>query len=168
MRQLRRWTLGAIATLSALGMWVAPAALELRSAVAPAQSDWIAGWIDDLKNSSERWILVDLSGQSLTAWEGNYPVYSVTISSGDYLDPTPTGVFEVQSMHTEARMQGDDYDVPDVPYVMYYSGHYAIHGTYWHRNFGTPMSNGCINVAVNHAEWLFYWASIGTPVIVRD
>jgi len=43
------------------------------------------------------------------------------------------------------------------PYTMYYSGNYAIHGTYWHHRFGTPVSHGCINVAVDHARWLFNW-----------
>jgi lipoprotein-anchoring transpeptidase ErfK/SrfK len=64
-------------------------------------------------------------------------------------------------------MQGQDYDVPDVPYTMYYSGNYAIHGAYWHNQFGTPVSHGCVNVAVDHAEWLFNWTALGTPVIVK-
>jgi lipoprotein-anchoring transpeptidase ErfK/SrfK len=65
-------------------------------------------------------------------------------------------------------MQGEDYDIPDVPHVMYYSGNYAIHGTYWHGNFGSPISNGCVNLAPNHAEWVFNWVSIGTPVVVQE
>lgn len=51
---------------------------------------------------------------------------------------------------------------------MYYDGGYAIHGAYWHHNFGTPVSHGCINVAVDHAEWLYNWASIGTSVVIHD
>jgi lipoprotein-anchoring transpeptidase ErfK/SrfK len=65
-------------------------------------------------------------------------------------------------------MQGEDYNVPDVPHAMYYSGNYAIHGAYWHNSFGIPVSHGCINVAPDHAAWLFNWATVGTPVVVRD
>ena len=65
-------------------------------------------------------------------------------------------------------MTGPGYDVPDVPYTMYYDGGMAIHGAYWHNMFGTPVSHGCTNVAVNHAKWLFDWASVGTPVVVHN
>jgi lipoprotein-anchoring transpeptidase ErfK/SrfK len=64
-------------------------------------------------------------------------------------------------------MTGPDYDVPDVPYTMYYDGGMAIHGAYWHSLFGNPVTHGCTNVAVNHAKWLFEWASVGTPVVVH-
>jgi lipoprotein-anchoring transpeptidase ErfK/SrfK len=165
--RLSSLSLSAIAALS-FGLWTAPALLPPVSAPAIAQTDHISGWITDLRNSSQRWILVDLSTQRLTAWEGNNPVYSVIISSGRAGERTPTGVFWVQAMYPTSRMQGDGYDIPDVPYAMYYYGNYAIHGTYWHNDFGIPVSNGCINVAVNHAEWLYYWASLGTTVVVRD
>jgi lipoprotein-anchoring transpeptidase ErfK/SrfK len=49
---------------------------------------------------------------------------------------------------------------------MYYEGNYGIHGAFWHRRFGTPVSHGCVNVAVNHARWLFDWASVGTAVVI--
>lgn len=127
----------------------------------------IAETMATLQQSNQRWIEIKLSRQRLIAWEGNTPVYAVIISSGKAGSPTPRGVFEIQSRQRVARMQGEDYDLADVPYTMYYSGNYAIHGAYWHRRFGTPVSHGCINLAVNHARWLFNWARIGTPVIVR-
>jgi lipoprotein-anchoring transpeptidase ErfK/SrfK len=121
-----------------------------------------------LKQTSDRWIEVDLSTQRLIAWEGRVPVYAVVVSTGKGTDPTQPGTFAIQSKHRIARMRGDDYDVPDVPYTMYYSGGYAIHGAYWHHQFGTPVSHGCVNVAVNHARWLFNWADVGTAVVVHD
>jgi lipoprotein-anchoring transpeptidase ErfK/SrfK len=121
----------------------------------------------DLKQSGRRWIEVKLANQRLIAWEGGIPVYAVIISTGKGTTPTPTGVFAIQTRQRTARMQGADYDVPDVPYTMYYYGGYAIHGAYWHNRFGTPVSHGCINVAVNHARWLFNWAAVGTPVVVH-
>ncbi|HEY9697476.1 MAG TPA: L,D-transpeptidase [Trichocoleus sp.] len=120
-----------------------------------------------LKRTGTRWIEVNLSRQRLIAWEGRTPVYAVVISTGTSAHPTLPGAFEIQSKHRTTRMQGDDYDVPDVPYTMYYDGGYAIHGAYWHRSFGTPVSHGCVNVAVDHARWLFNWATIGTPVVVH-
>ena len=128
----------------------------------------IAAQVETLRQSDERWLQVDLSSQRLIAWEGNVPVYAVIVSTGKPTTPTVTGVFAVQSMHREARMRGADYDVPDVPWTMYYYRGYAIHGAYWHDNFGTPVSHGCVNVAVDHAEWFFNWAEVGTPVVVQQ
>ncbi|MGB3534318.1 MAG: L,D-transpeptidase [Microcoleaceae cyanobacterium] len=122
----------------------------------------------DLQQSAERWIEIDLSRQRLIAWEGNKVVYAVVVSTGKASTPTRLGTFAVQTKHEVARMRGYDYDVPDVPYTMYYDGGMAIHGAYWHNRFGTPVSHGCTNVAVNHAKWLFEWASVGTPVVVHD
>jgi lipoprotein-anchoring transpeptidase ErfK/SrfK len=123
--------------------------------------------LQKLKRSDRRWIEVNLTTQRLTAWEGNQPIHAVIVSTGKKTTPTPTGVFAVQSKFESKRMQGDDYDVPGVPFTMFYDGNYAIHGAYWHNRFGTPVSHGCVNVAVDHAEWLFKWAEVGTPVVVR-
>lgn len=128
--------------------------------------------IASLQQGQQRWIEVNLSRQRLIAWEGNTQVYAVVISGGTEFDPTLPGSFTIQSKHESARMRGqgyngETYDVPDVPFTMFYDGNYAIHGAYWHQDFGTPVSRGCVNVAVDHAEWLYSWASVGTPVIVR-
>jgi len=64
-------------------------------------------------------------------------------------------------------MHGSDYFLPDVPFTMYYSGDFSIHGTYWHHKFGTPMSHGCINMDTSEAEWLYNWASVGTIVNIH-
>ncbi|MGL5131381.1 MAG: L,D-transpeptidase [Planktothrix sp.] len=136
-------------------------------AIANEQHNLIARNLIELQQSSERWILIDLSRQRLIAWEGNQPVYAVIVSTGKADTPTRTGVFKVYTKYETTRMTGPDYDVPDVPYTMYYDGGMAIHGAYWHNLFGTPVSHGCTNVAVDHAKWLFDWASVGTPVIVH-
>jgi lipoprotein-anchoring transpeptidase ErfK/SrfK len=134
----------------------------------PGNGEAIATRMYDLQQSSQRWIQIDLSTQRLIAWEGGNPVRAVIVSTGRDETPTLTGTFEIQSMHRVARMRGEDYDIPDVPFVMYYSGNYGIHGAYWHNQFGVPMSHGCVNVAVDHAEWLFSWAELGTPVVVHE
>jgi lipoprotein-anchoring transpeptidase ErfK/SrfK len=121
-----------------------------------------------LRQSDQRWIEIDLSSQRLIAWEGATPVYAIVVSTGKASTPTRTGTFAIQTKHRQARMRGADYDISDVPYTMYYSGSYAIHGAYWHHRFGTPVSHGCVNVAVDHANWLFDWATVGTPVVVHS
>jgi len=120
-----------------------------------------------LKRSGQRWIEIDRRSQTLTAWQGNKQVYTVTVSTGKSTTPTPSGIFKIQTKHPTARMRGEDYNIADVPHVMYYSGNYAIHGAYWHRSFGIPISHGCTNVAPDHAAWLYQWASVGTTVVVR-
>jgi lipoprotein-anchoring transpeptidase ErfK/SrfK len=142
-----------------------PGGMQATEASQPGK---IALAVKDLKQSNQRWIEVDLSRQRLIAWEGKKPVHAVIVSTGKSSTPTVTGVFEVQTKYASARMQGDDYDIPDVPYTMYFFEGYAIHGAYWHHNFGTPVSHGCVNVAVDHAEWFFNWAEVGTPVVVHD
>jgi len=122
----------------------------------------------ELQQSSERWIEIDLTRQRLMAWEGNNLVYAVIVSTGKPSTPTRVGTFTIQTKYRSTRMVGPGYDVPDVPYTMYYDGGMAIHGAYWHNMFGTPVSHGCTNVAVDHAAWLFEWASVGTPVVVHE
>ncbi|MGL5083721.1 MAG: L,D-transpeptidase [Microcoleaceae cyanobacterium] len=156
-------TLAASVVLS-LAVWFPTPGLTQASAL----HDVIAYRMLELQESSDRWIEIDLARQRLIAWEGNKAVYAIVVSTGKPSTPTRKGTFEIQTKHQETRMQGPDYDVPDVPYTMYYDGGMAIHGAYWHQRFGTPVSHGCTNVAVNHAEWLFEWASVGTPVVVHD
>ncbi|HIK05691.1 MAG TPA: L,D-transpeptidase [Trichormus sp. M33_DOE_039] len=127
----------------------------------------ITASIENLQKSEERWIQINLSTQRLIAWEGNKPVYAIVISSGKKSTPTRIGTFKIQSKHKSTRMRGRTYDVPNVPYAMFYQGNYGIHGAYWHRRFGTPVSHGCVNLAPNHAKWLFNWASLGTSVVIH-
>ncbi|OCR02445.1 hypothetical protein BCD67_14460 [Oscillatoriales cyanobacterium USR001] len=127
----------------------------------------IAHRIMQLQQSNQRWIEIDLSTQRLVAWEGNKAVYAVIVSTGKSSTPTRVGTFAIQTKYRIARMTGEDYDVPDVPYTMYYDGGNAIHGAYWHNLFGNPVTHGCTNVAVNHAKWLFDWTDVGTPVVVH-
>lgn len=119
------------------------------------------------QRSGRRWIEVDLSSQRLIAWEGKRRVYSMRISSGKRSTPTPTGTYRVRSKHRSTRMRGRGYNIPNVPYTMYYSGGYAIHGAFWHNRFGTRVSHGCINLPVAQARRLFNWAPHGTRIVVH-
>ncbi len=114
-----------------------------------------------------RWIDINLSQQRLSAMEGKKVVYSFLVSTGKSSTPTVTGKFLINSKYRETQMQGQDYNVPDVPYTMYFYEGYAIHGAYWHDEFGTPVSHGCVNVPVNLAAKLYNWSSVGTLVVVH-
>jgi lipoprotein-anchoring transpeptidase ErfK/SrfK len=151
------------------GAFVSASILSPVSSQVWANSDnnKIATAIQTLKQSDQRWIQINLSKQNLIAWEGSNPVYAITISSGKKSTPTRVGTFQIQTKLKKARMRGRDYDVPNVPYTMYYQGGYAIHGAYWHNRFGNPVSHGCVNLAPNHAKWIFEWADIGTPVVIQ-
>jgi hypothetical protein len=115
----------------------------------------------------ENWIEVDLTNQRLVAYSGETPVETFPISSGTWLTPTITGYFQIYQKLEAALMYGADYYIPDVPYVMYFSGDYGIHGAYWHNNFGVPVSHGCVNMKVSEAGWLFDFAEVGTWVYVH-
>jgi lipoprotein-anchoring transpeptidase ErfK/SrfK len=121
--------------------------------------------------ANERWIDVNLSSQTLTAYEGNTAVYDTYISSGLPAHPTVTGQFRIWLRYASQTMDGSrlgyDYYLTNVPYVMYFYEDYALHGTYWHNNFGYPMSHGCVNMYTPDAQWVFNWSTIGTVVNVH-
>lgn len=117
---------------------------------------------------SGHWIDIDLSDQMLYAYDGDTLIRSFVVSTGTYLHPTVTGTFAVYVKYLYTDMSGPGYYLPDVPYTMYFYSGYGIHGTYWHDNFGTPMSHGCVNMRTSDAGWLFDFSVVGTPVIVHN
>jgi lipoprotein-anchoring transpeptidase ErfK/SrfK len=120
----------------------------------------------------ERWIDVDLSTQTLVAFVGTRAVYATLISSGkeskdkDKDHRTPTGEFRIREKHITTTMDGDGsaagdlpYSIEDVPYVEYFYRAYALHGAFWHSNYGVQMSHGCVNLSPLDAKWLFFFTS---------
>ena len=115
----------------------------------------------------ERWIRVDLGHQRVYAYEGDKPVRGFVVSSGLPGTPTVTGEFRVITKVPDQVMSGGGngpgtpgyYYLPHVKWVMYFYSEYALHGSYWHANFGNPMSHGCVNMTDADAKWLFDWAS---------
>ncbi len=113
------------------------------------------------------WIDVDLSQQRVTAYQGNTIVNSFIASTGTWQYPTVTGSYQIYIKYDSQTMSGPGYNLPGVPHVMYFYSGYAIHGTYWHSNFGTPMSHGCVNLSQSDAAWIYNFASVGTWVNVH-
>ncbi len=105
-----------------------------------------------------RWIRVDLSEQLVIAYEGDKPIRAFVVSSGLPNTPTVTGTFRIRTKVKEQVMSGPGYYLPGVKWVQYFYADYGFHGTYWHNNFGQPMSHGCLNMTDSDAKWLFDWA----------
>lgn len=118
-------------------------------------------------DAGERWIDVNLSQQMTYAYEGDTLINSFIVSTGTWQHPTVTGTYRVYIKLRYTDMAGPGYYLPNVPYTMYFFDGYGLHGTYWHHNFGTPMSHGCVNLSIPDSEWLFSWASVGTVVHVH-
>lgn len=116
-------------------------------------------------------ITVDIGKQKLFAWNGGLVVHETPVSTGMRYTPTVTGSFKIRRKVPLQDMKGNyppypSYEIKNVPYVMYFYGAYAIHGTYWHNSFGRRASHGCVNVPVASAEWLYNFADAGTRVEV--
>lgn len=128
-------------------------------------------------SSEKKQIYVDLSTQTLYAYEGKTQIMKALISSGKW-GRTPTGNFNIWQKLPVTRMAGgqgaDAYDLPNVQWVMYFHNDFGFHTAYWHNNFGYPMSHGCVNMRLVDARKLFAWADgpisnqKGTAVSVCD
>lgn len=116
----------------------------------------------------EKRIEIDLSAQKLYAYENTDKIYSFDVSTGKW-NLTPTGEFRIWTKIKYTLMTGGSkelgtyYYLPNVPFTMFFYKDYGIHGAYWHDNFGHPMSHGCVNMRIEDAEKLFYWANPVLP-----
>jgi hypothetical protein len=123
----------------------------------------------------EKWIDVNLTRQSLVAFEGDKPVFATIISSGRHNDDDPAkdhrtrpGDFRIREKHISATMDNDTatdgpYSIEDVPWIMYFDGSTALHGAFWHSKFGHERSHGCVNMTPHDAHELFGWVGPSLP-----
>jgi hypothetical protein len=123
----------------------------------------------------DRWVSINLFEQTIAAYEKGELVFASLISSGLRGWWTRPGVFQVYKEYRNDGMQGafeadlsDFYYLEDVPWVMYYDDDRALHGAYWHNNFGYQQSHGCVNLSPADSQWLFEWVEEGTWVYVWD
>lgn len=141
-------------------------------------NQWVhSGYVRRIQPSSrpegvgptDRWIEINLTEQVAIAHEGDTPLYGTLVSTGRSQYPTVTGLFQIWIKLRNAPMSGgrgsDAYALADVPWVMYFYKGYGLHGTYWHDNFGTVRSHGCVNFSAFDARWFFEFA---TPVVNPD
>jgi lipoprotein-anchoring transpeptidase ErfK/SrfK len=179
---------GQLAWTQEKGAWLVPVGSELASRqnapTAPLDQGDIPTYDEALfiapepeepevtADGGEIWIDVNLSAQYMTVYQGNTELLSSYVSTGREGFDTPPGTFyintKLESQTMEGVLGGEYYNVPDVPYVMYFTdvGH-AIHGAYWHNNFGSVMSHGCINLPLDVAAWLYGIADVGTRLEIH-
>lgn len=122
-----------------------------------------------------KWIDVSLRDQVLVAYEGRKPVFVTLVSTGagGLGDPEKTtatvqGTFMIYAKHVSATMNGDEdkadsFSLRDVPFVQYFHKGYALHGAYWHDEFGRWRSHGCVNLSGHDSAWLFEWTDPPVP-----
>jgi lipoprotein-anchoring transpeptidase ErfK/SrfK len=121
----------------------------------------------------EKWIDVSIKAQALVAYEGERPIFATLISTGkDGTNvkgqfATVQGSFRVREKHVAATMDGDTagelYSIDDVPYIQYFHSSYALHGAFWHSDYGRVRSHGCINLSPSDAKRLFLWTEPRLP-----
>jgi hypothetical protein len=115
---------------------------------------------------------INLSAQYMTVYQGDAVVLESYVSTGRPGFETPTGTFSVHTKYEADDMDGviggEEYNVPQVPDVLYFTnGGHAIHGAYWHNNFGATMSHGCVNLPPDVANYLYSFAPVGTKIVIH-
>lgn len=121
-----------------------------------------------------QYIEVRLDEQRLYAYENGIIKKTFLVSTGIKKYPTPPGEYWVQAKILRKDYEWsygpdhpDNYDIKDVDFnLRFYQGYY-LHYAYWHNNFGHRMSHGCVNINRENSEWLYNWAEVGTPVIIK-
>lgn len=143
-------------------------------ASAPAEDTYYTGYTyhswdipDEITGGSTFWIEIDLTNQMLFAYRGNQLISGFLVSTGTSSHKTVTGTYKIYAKYPAYTMIGPGYHLEDVPYTLFFYKGYAIHGTFWHNNFGRPMSHGCVNMATNEAAWVYDNAPVGTYVFVH-
>lgn len=124
----------------------------------------------------EKWIDVNLTRKTMVALEGDKPIFATLIAPGKKSSnkekdhSTIQGTFRIREKHIAVTMDGDGkaasdlpYSIEDVPYVQYFEGSYALHGAFWHNNFGHEMSHGCVNLSPLDAKRVFFWSEPHLP-----
>jgi hypothetical protein len=120
---------------------------------------------DEVAGTGERWLDVDLEQQTLVAYEGETPVRATLVSTAR--TATPEGVFRIGRKRATSFMKSrpehrNKYNL-DTPWVMTLQGRIAMHAVYWHEDFGTARSHGCVNLAPQDAKWVWDWSEPAVP-----
>jgi lipoprotein-anchoring transpeptidase ErfK/SrfK len=146
---------------------------EAMHPIMPAEIEPINPQVENKK------IVIDVSRQTLSCFEGETEVYYCRVSTGAKFDmygnpvekwSTPLGSYLISRKFVSLQMSGGTtgapYDLPGIGWVsVFATGGVAIHATVWHNDFGTPKSHGCVNTLPEDANWIFRWS---LPQITYD
>jgi lipoprotein-anchoring transpeptidase ErfK/SrfK len=156
-----------------------PAVTEKPGYVAVGADEWLrdeaVALVDpavptDAGEGTCRFIYVNLAEQTLSVYDNCKLVFATLVSSGQN-SWTFEGRFailykvEYSSIMPPAESTSLYY-IEGVPYFMTYAGDFGFHAAYWHDNFGSAASHGCINLSPTDARWLYDWTWIGERVII--
>ena len=125
--------------------------------------------LSPLLPESEKHIEISLDRQFLLACESNVPVFAARVATGQVHYETPTGWFRTFHKRPTYHMTGGAdvttvFDLPGVPWDSYFTDDgAAMHGTYWHNDFGHPHSHGCVNMTPQDARWIYRWTLPSVP-----
>jgi lipoprotein-anchoring transpeptidase ErfK/SrfK len=136
--------------------------------IIPAAGVWVPTEKDapPAPSATGKAIVVSLKNQRIYAYENGHLVHSALMSSGKPGTETVQGDYRIYVKYASTRMTGPGYDIPNVPWTMYFYQGYGIHGAYWHNDFGREMSHGCVNLETSEAKWFYDFAPVGTLVRV--
>ncbi|MCX7609659.1 MAG: L,D-transpeptidase, partial [Anaerolineales bacterium] len=118
-----------------------------------------------------RFLYVDLAEQTLRVYHECRLVFATLVSTGREKGWTFPGRFAILQKFPYIHLSPPAgslsvYYLEGVPHFMSYSGDWGFHAAYWHDEFGTPVSHGCVNLSPADARWLYEWAQIGERVII--
>jgi lipoprotein-anchoring transpeptidase ErfK/SrfK len=179
-----------LAPRTADGYWPANTTISLAARISglrTASGNWFTSDLASTFTTGDKRVVdVDLTTQTVTACRNGAQVNQFPVSTGTRgARATRTGNFAIYLRVADERMQShtspfapDYYDIEHVPWTQYFDRGNALHGAWWHNEFGTPKSHGCVNIqtptnnkrwpgALPHAEFLWHFNSLGDPVIVR-
>ncbi|GAC1545848.1 MAG: hypothetical protein NVS3B10_09920 [Polyangiales bacterium] len=132
-------------------------------------------WPKDFAKGSQRWIDLSVLKQTLVLYEGDKPVFATLVSTGqdgigdpDTTKSTVRGTFRIREKHVTTTMDANEvenkFELRDVPWVQYFEKGYAMHAAYWHDEYGSPRSHGCVNLSPIDARRVFFWTGPELPV----
>jgi lipoprotein-anchoring transpeptidase ErfK/SrfK len=121
--------------------------------------------------AEDKRVEVDVTHQTLSCYEGNREVFFCRVSTGAKFDmygnvvdkwATPVGLHRVTRKFISLQMSGGTtgagYDIPGIGWTsIFATGGVAVHSTFWHNNYGDPVSHGCVNATPEDAKWIFRW-----------
>lgn len=150
---------------------------RLQEGVAYSPGPYVPAWsmrylspadVSTLSGGKEKVIQIDIAAQTVTCLEGDQPVFSTRCATGLPGMITPRGEFRViRKSYTSYMIGGSGasyYNLPGVAFPTYFTASgIAIHGTYWHHDYGRPKSHGCVNVPNDAAQWVFRWSEPQVP-----
>ncbi len=118
--------------------------------------------------AQSRWIDVDRDEQVMIAYDGETPVFATLVSSGRRKNDTPPAIYRIRSKSAVTKMAAEEretshYEVSEVPWATRFRSGLYFHAAYWHDQFGTAKSHGCVNLSPHDAKWVYDWTDPTMP-----